>query len=282
MWGLLQCSNTQPIGKREPALLHSCSIKGSHPLLLLVTILRCWRIEHKLSLHGRMLATNSSPRDCIPSMLIASGSMPSKRQRHYVPPLFVPADENIAPLLDAAKRHCAISPAAANSALTGLVELTSWQSHNQQGVVDTNGLCTLFELLRQGVERRAAPANATQRQQQDEELETVRLTLWVLMNLAANDAISPRIASEPDCLRHLVLLLDPATTAASSTSCQCAVLAARCLVNLSLSSAAAQHDAYKVRTTGFLAIASAHSRSWHPKHQSLLKPWFATVCSNAT
>lgn len=258
MWGLLRLtatpkrsSNTQSHKSACPAL-----VSLNQSIAPTATTLRCWRIEHKLSLHGRMLATNSSPRDCTPSMLIDSSSMPSKRQRHYVPPLFVPADENIAPLLDAAKRHCATSPAAANSALSGLVELTSWQSHNQQGVVDTNGLCTLFELLRQGVERRAAPANATQRQQQDEELETVRLTLWVLMNLAANDAISPRIASEPDCLRHLVLLLDPATAAASSTSRQCAVLAARCLVNLSVSSAAAQHDAYKVRTTVFLAIAS--------------------------
>ncbi|GAX82499.1 hypothetical protein CEUSTIGMA_g9926.t1 [Chlamydomonas eustigma] len=152
---------------------------------------------------------------------------------------YEPPDANLQGLVDVVKRHTG-NPAILNSALATLADLTSWKSQNQLGVVDTDGLDALLGLI-----RRAASFLRSQRQMLLKgahpgrqnvppsppsatpipNLETPKLALWVLMNLASNDLLSPRISSTPGCVEDLVELL-------LSQDVHCGIYAGRCLVNL--------------------------------------------------
>ena len=113
-----------------------------------------------------------------------------------------------------------------------LADLTSWKIQNQLGLVDTDGLGALLSLVRFSAASAAATSNpsirggGTPRSSADSDRplavtasgndgrsgdgvisDTPKLALWVLMNLASNDLLSPRISAAPGCIEDLVTLM---------------------------------------------------------------------------
>ncbi|KAG1677611.1 hypothetical protein FOA52_010392 [Chlamydomonas sp. UWO 241] len=199
---------------------------------------------------------------------------PREAQKRGAPPLPDAAvSAMVASMQQAVSQDGVVSPAvvgvdapqqsALNAALTNLADLTAWKRGNQHGVVDLNGLTTLLALLRQAVRAaRHGGAAAVQPPAAEPSAETLALVLWVLMNLAANEWLAPRIAAEPGCIADLTALLRAAPASANGSaspgpalrpSPPAGVFAARCLVNLTHSNPVAKEVAIKA---GAAAIAA--------------------------
>ena len=158
---------------------------------------------------------------------VATPRPQSRRLRSEAYPTFEAPDEKLQSLVDTLKRQTG-NPAVLNGALATLADLTSWKSQNQLGVVDVDGLGALLALVKQSAAATSPPpppraAAATSRLSQAAAVssaaangcgggggginETPKLALWVLMNLSANDLLSPRISAAPGCIADLVTLM---------------------------------------------------------------------------